>query len=350
MIELHDLVVRLGKFILDGIDLTVGNGEFLVLLGPTGAGKTVLLESIAGLRPVHSGRIVLGGREITRAKPETRGVGICYQDYALFPHMTARENILYGIAVRGGKSTSENRRTFEALVEMLGIGHTLDRLPQTLSGGEKQRVAVARALIVRPEVLLLDEPLSALDAGIRQAIQRELKMIHASVATTTMMVTHDFGEAFALAERVGVINGGRLVQVGPVEEVFERPNCPFVARFVGMKNVLRVCPGDADSLAGIWQALDGPPEGGYLGVRPEHVFLSDDRGRDAFRLSGTVECIDRQPAHCEVTLASSGREFRTYLMLDSPASMGLREGLEVRFGFERENVALIAPPRCPAEE
>jgi len=343
LIELRRLVVRLGGFTLKGVDLRVCPGEFFVLLGPTGAGKTVLLESIAGLRPVQSGQILLGERDITRARPEERRVAICYQDYALFPHMTARANILYGIAARRDRDDPAHQRTFDRLVEMLGIGHTLDRLPQTLSGGEKQRVAVARALIVQPEVLLLDEPLSALDAGIRQSIQRELKAIHRALGTTTIMVTHDFAEAFALAGRVGVIHEGVLVQSGTVESVFERPNSPFVARFVGMKNVFRVLPQDDDQLAAVWRAAGGSPAGGYLGIRPEHILVSDREGGDGFWLEGEVKYVDKRPAYSELTVDSSGREFRTYLMLDSAVPAGLGPGQRVNLGFREANVALIGP-------
>ncbi len=233
MIRIENLCVRLPDFSLDRINLHVADGEFFILLGPTGAGKTVLLESVAGLVPVSSGRIHLNGRNVTHLCPEKRGVGIVYQDSALFPHLTVKDNIRYGLRYQKD-SPDKAPMKFDPLVEALGIGHLLHRNATTLSGGEKQRVALARALIVAPALLLLDEPLSALDPNFREEIRDILKDLHRNTGVTILMVTHDFAEARYLAQHIAVINNGRLEQTGTVDAVFLKPATAFTARFVGM--------------------------------------------------------------------------------------------------------------------
>lgn len=238
MIEVRDLWVDLGDFVLRGANLDISAGEYFVILGPTGAGKTVLLESMAGLYPLKRGRIWLSGQEVTRLQPEKRGISIVYQDQMLFPHLTVRDNITFGLKIRKS-SPLEMEQTLGWLSELLGIHHLLDRKPDTLSGGEKQKIALARALSVRPRLLLLDEPLSALDPNSREVLQRELRQIHEQYRVTTVHVTHDFEEAIALADRVAVIGDGSIQQIGTPEQIFRQPSSEFVARFAMVRNIFR---------------------------------------------------------------------------------------------------------------
>jgi len=236
MIEIKNLRVDLGSFQLQEINLDIKQGEYFIILGPTGAGKTVLLETIAGLYPAQGGEIWLNGREITRLEPEKRGISFVYQDYVLFPHLSVRENIAFGLR-RGKVGKKEAQDRVEWVVGLLGVSHLLDRKPDTLSGGEQQKVALARALIVSPEVLLLDEPVSALDPQTREGVQHELRQIHDRMQTTVIHVTHDFEEAIALGDRIAVLGEGRIQQVGTAEQVFRQPNSEFVARFAMARNI-----------------------------------------------------------------------------------------------------------------
>jgi molybdate/tungstate transport system ATP-binding protein len=241
MIRIEDLHVRLPEFNLEGIHLHARKGAFFVLLGPTGAGKTVLLESIAGLLPATRGTIHIKNRDVTALPPEKRAISIVYQDSALFPHLSVRKNITYGLRYHavepaGSAGAGDRGGRFDHLVNALGIRHLLERGVAHLSGGEKQRVALARALVVDPDILLLDEPLSALDPNFRMEIRDILQDIHQKTGITVLMVTHDFAEARHLADRIAVIRNGRLEQTGSSEEIFTRPATAFVGRFVGMGN------------------------------------------------------------------------------------------------------------------
>jgi ABC-type sugar transport system ATPase subunit len=238
MIKVRNLWVDLGDFVLQNANLDIPNGEYFVILGPTGAGKTVLLESIAGLYPLKEGRIWLNGNEVTRLEPEKRGISIVYQDQMLFPHLSVRDNITFGLRIRKIKPP-EIEQTLSWLAELLEIYHLLNRKPDTLSGGEKQKVALARALSVKPKLLLLDEPLSALDPSGREILQRELRKIHEQYRVTTVHVTHDFEEAIALADRVAVIGDGCIQQIGTPEQIFRQPGSEFVARFAMVRNIFR---------------------------------------------------------------------------------------------------------------
>ncbi|WP_254545615.1 ABC transporter ATP-binding protein [Halomarina pelagica] len=238
--------------------LTVETGETLVVLGPSGSGKTLLLELVAGFHPA-TGRVELDGRDVIDAPPERREFGFVFQDYALFPHMTVRENVAFGARYR------DDPRDPDELLARLGVSHLVDRTPETLSGGESQRVALARALAVRPEVLLLDEPLSALDAPTRERLRDDLADVLADV--TALHVTHDRTTARALADRVAVMADGNVLQVDTPEAVFERPRDPFVARFTG-----------ANCLPG---ALAPDLDCDEFAIRPEHVRL--DGAADAGR-------------------------------------------------------------------
>ena len=226
-----------GHPVVNNVSLEVGDGEFFVLLGSSGSGKTTILNLIAGLFPVDQGRILLHGREVTFLTPQKRRVGFVFQNYALFQSMTVAENVEFGLSIRKVPSEDRRRRRDEIL-ELVGLAGLGNRRPAQLSGGQQQRVALARALVYQPDVLLLDEPLGALDAKIRIELRRNLKVIQRKLGIATIFVTHDQEEAFDLADRIGVMSFGRLLEVGTPEELYQQPKTEFVASFLGNANLL----------------------------------------------------------------------------------------------------------------
>ena len=235
---LERLSKRFGTHLaVDALSLGVEKGEFVSLLGPSGCGKTTTLQMIAGFVEPSGGAIRLEGRDLLAVKPSRRGLGIVFQSYALFPHMTVAENVAFGLEMQGIAAAERARRVAETL-ELVGLAALADRFPRQLSGGQQQRVALARALVIRPQILLLDEPLSNLDAKLREEMQIELRQIQRSVGTTTILVTHDQAEAMALSDRLVVMNHGRVEQIGPPHEAYERPATAFVAGFLGKTNIL----------------------------------------------------------------------------------------------------------------
>src|SRR5215469_8233287 len=226
-----------GVPVVNDVSLDIGDGEFFVLLGPSGSGKSTLLRAIAGLSGVDDGRIALHGRDVTHVAARKRGVGLVFQNYALFRHMTVAENIEFALRVRHMRARARRQRRAELLrlVSLVGMDN---RLPAQLSGGQQQRVAVARALAHKPEVLLLDEPFGALDAKIREELRRTIREVQRELGITTVLVTHDQEEAFALADRIGVMNHGRLLEMGRPHELYTRPATRFVATFLGAANLI----------------------------------------------------------------------------------------------------------------
>jgi putative spermidine/putrescine transport system ATP-binding protein len=222
---------------VDGLTLGVEKGEFVSLLGPSGCGKTTTLQMIAGFVEPTSGAIRLAGKDLLAIKPARRGLGIVFQSYALFPHMTVAENVGFGLEMQGVAAAERTTRVGETL-ELVGLGALAGRFPRQLSGGQQQRVALARALVIRPQILLLDEPLSNLDAKLREGMQIELRQIQRTVGTTTILVTHDQAEAMALSDRIVVMNQGRAEQIGPPHEAYEKPATAFVANFLGKTNLV----------------------------------------------------------------------------------------------------------------
>ena len=274
---------------VDALDLTVPQGAFFALLGPSGCGKTTTLRMVAGLESPTEGRVMLGEEDITHVKPYKRPVNTVFQNYALFPHLTVADNIAFGLRRRGRKDTADSVREMLALVELEDFG---GRRPSQLSGGQQQRVALARALINRPQVLLLDEPLGALDLKLRRSMQLQLKQIQTEVGLTFVHVTHDQEEAMTMADTVAVMNRGVIEQMGPPEELYEKPRTTFVANFLGQSNLVRgrvVEHAGSDLLTldlhgakvRAPRPADGKLDGDVLlGVRPEKVRLLPDGAAD----------------------------------------------------------------------
>jgi molybdate/tungstate transport system ATP-binding protein len=339
MITIEDLETRLSGFNLREINLSIEEGEFFILMGPTGAGKTILLEALAGLIPIKCGRVLIGGRDVTRLPPEKRGIGIVYQDYALFPHLTVMENIKYGLHFHK-LNRKEAEKGLGELIEELDLAHLGNRLPLNLSGGELQRVALARALMVNPRVLLLDEPLSALDPGFREDIRHELKRLHRSSTVTFLMVTHDFAEALSLADRGAVISSGRIEQIGTMEDIFKRPSTEFIADFVGMKNIFAAEFRGSRAILGedLHVELGRRPlnSHGYIAIRPEDIVIHKKALASSMRNSfgGVVKGLFDQGFYYEVHLQVGKLTFKSLITKKSLFELKIHEGVEILLSFK----------------
>ena len=276
---------------LDGLDLEVGPGEFVSLLGPSGCGKTTALRVLGGLETVDRGRVLVGGKDVTDVPAHRRDMGMVFQAYSLFPNLSARDNVGFGLRLRKVSGADERRRAGE-LLELVGLGEQAGKYPHQMSGGQQQRVALARALAIQPRVLLLDEPLSALDAQVRVQLREEIRRIQTELAITTLFVTHDQEEALAISDRVGVMSKGRLEQLAPPAEVYQQPATPFVAEFIGVTNSFAGTVADGAVLLPAGQRLPASvvgqrPAGSAVRVlvRPGDLQVRTD-GRGV--LSGTV--------------------------------------------------------------
>ncbi|MEU9132984.1 ABC transporter ATP-binding protein [Kitasatospora sp. NPDC048540] len=261
---------------LDGLNLTVHPGELLALLGPSGCGKTTALRILAGFEQHDSGQVLVDGEDITRIPAHRRDAGMVFQSYSLFPHLTAADNVAFGLRMRGA-GKAERRKRAKELLELVGLPQHADRYPHQMSGGQQQRIALARALALQPRVLLLDEPLSALDAKVRLNLREEIRRLQQELAITTLFVTHDQEEALSMADRVAVLRAGRLEQCATPSELYARPATAFVAEFVGtMSRIPAVRAGDGVEVLGRRHPVDGTvPADGQLDVlvRPENVTL-----------------------------------------------------------------------------
>ncbi|GAA5202547.1 ABC transporter ATP-binding protein [Microbacterium jejuense] len=277
-VEFRGVVKEYGATrVLHGVDLDIAPGEFVSLLGPSGCGKTTALRVLAGLEKATAGEVRLGGADVSGVPTNKRDIGMVFQSYSLFPHLRVADNTAFGLRRRGVAKRDAATRAADAL-ELVGLGHLADRFPHQLSGGQQQRVALARALVTEPRVLLLDEPLSALDAKVRVQLRDEIRRIQLRLGITTVFVTHDQEEALAVSDRIAVMNAGRIEQIGTPEELYLHPATPGVAAFIGVSSIVAgVVAGDTVDVWGVALPLEAPAEAGAVDVflRPENVRLVD---------------------------------------------------------------------------
>lgn len=338
MIKITGLNVDLPCFSLSDINLGIPENQFFVLLGPTGSGKTVLLEAIAGIETVSSGSVMINGLDVTDLPPEKRGICIVYQDSCLFPHLNVADNIRYGLRYRY-KHEAKSGDRFGELVDLLKIGHILKRRPETLSGGEVQRAALARALITGPRVLLLDEPFSAIDQAFRSELQQLLKTLQQTSGITFIMVTHSFSEALSLGDRAAILQNGRIEQEGSLIDIFKKPRSPFVAQFVGVKNIYPA------NFSGLHAQVNGvtvrvgnePGSGrGYIAIRPEDIILSRSKLDSSIRNSfgGKVRAVLDKGYTFEVDVQAGETVFRSLITRSALVELDIRTGQDVYISFK----------------
>ena len=316
----------------------IAKGEFLVLLGPSAAGKSVILESIAGLVPIQKGTIIVNDKDITYLKPEKRNVSICYQDYNLFPHMNVRDNIRYGVKFKKDRNNEKYYKNFDTLIKLLELENILDRLPLNLSGGEQQRVSLARGLIGDPDILLLDEPLSSLDPNIKETIQEELKNIHQTMHTTMIMVTHDFTEANYLADKITLVHQGRVIQQGTIKDIFQKPKSIFAAQFTGVKNIFFIDKKNELELYGLKKPST-------IGIRPENIYIRHHPLNTFYQYQGEINSFKNNGLYMEILLndTDSGKNFISYLTLNRFFELKLQKGTPIYFGFNKKDLIIIKP-------
>jgi putative spermidine/putrescine transport system ATP-binding protein len=320
---------------VENLDLDIADGELFAVLGPSGSGKTTVLRMIAGFEAPTAGTIELGGRDATRTPPFRRDVNTVFQDYALFPHMSVMQNVEYGLRVKGVAKAERSKRAHEAL-EMVRLGGYGDRRPNQLSGGQRQRVALARSLVNRPRVLLLDEPLGALDLKLREQMQVELKAIQRTVGITFVFVTHDQDEALTLCDRLAVMRDGRLEQVGAAAEVYESPATRFVAEFVGTSNVLS----GASAVVALGVS-------GTFSVRPEklRVLTTDETpAAGEVAVDGVVRELVYAGAETRVVVDAAGAMLTALLLNVATATSPIQRGDAVRLAWHRSATRELEDP------
>jgi ABC-type sugar transport system ATPase subunit len=349
MLKLSDINKRLGDFSLKGINLDIPEGEYYVLLGRSGAGKTQLLELIAGLERPDSGTIFLDGEDITDKKIQERRIGIVFQDFAIFPHMTVYGNIAYPLKVRREDEREISKKVTESAKQM-NIVHLLNRSTNNLSGGERQRIALARTLITSPRLLLLDEPLASLDASLRDDLKKLLRTLNRN-GQTIVHVTHDYLDAISLAAKVGVIHNGRIIQEGSTDEVFKKPVNRFVARYAGIRNFFRIRIKESDgSFIGItsgnlqFRIKASPEKGECLAVlKGEDIKISkvDPGNNGTNKIKCHVEEVIRSEHGFELTL-NAGDRFYTNLSISNFKELRVAENDVVWISFAPEALILLS--------
>jgi len=331
------------------LDLVAEPGTLVSLLGPSGCGKTTTLRMVAGFEQPDAGRIEIGGRDVTRIAPHKRNLGMVFQNYSLFPHRTVGENIAFGLRMAG---ESRQRQTEEVrrMLDMVHLAGREDMYPSQLSGGQQQRVALARALVVNPSVLLLDEPLGALDKGLRESMQFEIREMQQRLGITTLLVTHDQEEAMSMSDRVAVMHGGRILQIGAPNEIYDRPETAFVATFLGTSNLF-TGPVSADGTA-----IDAPegrialparhPGGGQatISVRPERVVIGAGAEAMPTQLRGRVMAASFRGSYAAYRIALGGKDSEITVYRQADAALGDRGisvGEVLGIGWRAEDSVII---------
>lgn len=350
MLTVKNLSAQLGEFKLEGVSFEVPKGDYMVLLGPSGAGKSVILEAIVGLVPITAGTITLNGRSIEKESIQHRGVGLVFQDFAVFPHLTVRANIGYPLKA-AGVSKVESEDAINTVAAKLDISHLLHRKPETLSGGELQRVAIARTLVLKPLILLLDEPLSSLDAQLRSEIRALLRKLNRE-GQTIVHVTHDYEEAISLAKNVAIIHKGVIVQTGNPTQVFQNPKSPFIAELTGVRNFFEVNVGSvagSDLRCGVTpKGLDikfyGGEEGasGYILIDDKTIFLSAQQTDTSALNSLKGEVVEIIPSRFGYeVVVDTGEKIFVAVTAESIHHLGIAPGKTVWLAFKASSVRFI---------
>jgi molybdopterin-binding protein len=356
-LDIKDLSVDLEEFHLQNINLQIEEGDYQVLIGPTGSGKSVLLETIAGFYKPYHGKILLEGKNITSLNPEDRGISIVYQDYVLFPHMNVFENIAYGLKKKNNGNESSLESSVYEMAEKLKIDHLLKRDTRTLSGGEMQRTAIARSLIVEPKLLLMDEPFSAVDVNTHAHLTTLIKNVIEEYQTTCIHVTHDFNDVYNLAERVAVMKDGKILQQGTLHDVFSRPSDNFVAKFVGVHNVFQgeIIGHDKSILkikinhdiiihsSDVFEHYSSKKTDVMVAIRPESIIFSNEPFISSVRnqLKGVVRDMFEVGHTVWIEVQVGDVTFRGVLTPNSCESLGIKIGKEIYLSFKSLNVNLM---------
>jgi putative spermidine/putrescine transport system ATP-binding protein len=336
------------SLVVKNLNLDITKGEFLTMLGPSGSGKTTCLMMLAGFEPATHGEIYLNEKPINKVPPHRRGVGMVFQNYALFPHMTVGENLAFPLHVRRmGKDEIEQR--IKKALDMVQLGSFADRRPMQLSGGQQQRVAVARALVFDPQLVLMDEPLGALDKQLREQMQFEIKHIHETLGVTVVYVTHDQSEALTMSNRIAVFNDGVIQQLAPPDELYERPQNAFCAQFIGENNMLHgtvesedgdICVvdiGGGDRVKALKVNVDGVGEKTTLSLRPERVEVDPEPGKYPNEFEGHVRELIYLGDHIRTRASVSGHDDFVVKIANSSEHASLKEGATVKFGWTAED-------------
>ncbi len=352
-LEVQNLSVDLGQFHLDNVNLSLDRNGYLVVIGPTGSGKSVLLETIAGFYNPDNGKIFLDGKEITNLNPENRGISIVYQDYVLFPHMNIFDNIAYGLRKKIDDKQLIKSKVIE-MAEHLKIDHLLNRDPETLSGGEKQRTAIARSLVVEPKILLMDEPFSALDENTHVYLTGLIKKVIADYETTCIHVSHNFKDVWSLAEQVAVMKDGKILQQGMVKDVFSRPSHNFVADFVGVHNVFKGrVVGKKKDLTEIKlnnhltiyssDYTDTNSKNVLIAIRPENIIFSKETFLSSVRnqVKGKIKEIVKMGPMAWIVVKVNNLDFKGLLTLSSCEMLEIKRDKEIYISFKSVNVKII---------
>jgi spermidine/putrescine transport system ATP-binding protein len=354
MIEIRGVTKRFGDFTaVDNVSLTVRAGEFITLLGPSGCGKTTLLRLLAGFELPDAGTILLDGTDVTSLPPYRRSVNQVFQSYALFPHLTVRENVGFGLRMQQVPPAEAGGRIRDAL-GLVSLEPEADRYPHQLSGGQRQRVALARAIVCRPKVLLLDEPLSALDAKLRHAMQLELKRLQRRLGITFVFVTHDQEEALTMSDRIAVINRGRIEQLGGATEIYHRPRTPFAADFIGQANLLSVTVTARHGLTArvrlsgglelTVSALELPPDANkaLISIRPEKIHISKQRPEAENIFEARIEEEIFQGATDQLLLVTDqGTRLHALVANESAINEAFHEGDRVFCGLHFDDLVIV---------